>query len=48
MAIQHFVDRLLDGAAFETSGRDYLRTLAVQEALYASAATGQAVRIKEP
>jgi D-apiose dehydrogenase len=47
-AIQHFVDRLHDGAAFETSGRDYLRTLAVQEALYASAATGQAVRIGEP
>ena len=46
-AIQHFADRLLDGAAFETSGRDYLRTLAVQEALYASAATGQAVRIRE-
>ena len=47
-AIRHFVDRLCDGAAFETSGRDYLRTLAVQEALYASAATGQAVRIGEP
>lgn len=47
-AIQHFVDRLHDGAAFETSGRDYLRTLAVQEALYASAATGQAVRVEEP
>jgi predicted dehydrogenase len=46
-AIQHFADRLLDGTAFETSGRDYLRTLAVQEALYASAATGQAVRIME-
>jgi predicted dehydrogenase len=46
-AIQHFVDRLHDGAAFETPGRDYLRTLAVQEALYASAATGQAVRIRE-
>ncbi len=47
-AIQHFVDRLHDGAAFETSGRDYLRTLAVQEALYTSASTGQAVRVREP
>jgi predicted dehydrogenase len=47
-AIQHFVDRLRDGAAFETSGRDYLRTLAVQEALYTSASTGQAVRVREP
>ena len=47
-AIQHFADRLHDGADFETSGRDYLRTLAVQEAIYASAAAGQAVRIREP
>jgi predicted dehydrogenase len=47
-AIQYFVDRLHDGAAFETSGRDYLRTLAVQEALYASATTGQVVRVREP
>ena len=47
-AIQHFVDRLHDGAAFETPGRDYLRTLAVQEALYRSAATGQVVRIEYP
>ena len=47
-AIQHFVDRLHDGAAFETPGRDYLRTLAVQEALYQSAATGQTVRIEYP
>lgn len=37
---RHFVDRLLDGAPFETSGEDYLRTLAVQEAVYESAATG--------
>ena len=45
-AIQHFVDRLHDGASFETSGRDYLRTLAVQEALYASSAAGQAVKVR--
>lgn len=34
---RHFVDRLLDGNAFETSGEDYLKTLAVQEAVYRSA-----------
>jgi predicted dehydrogenase len=47
-AIQHFVDRLHDGSNFETSGRDYLRTLAVQEALYESATAGQAVEVREP
>jgi len=47
-AIQHFVDRLHDGMAFETSGHDYLRTLAVQEAVYASYSTGQSVLVKEP
>ena len=38
--IDHFVTRLLDGAPFETGGIDYLRTLAVQEAVYESAARG--------
>jgi predicted dehydrogenase len=47
-AIQHFVDRLHDGAPFETCGRDYLRTLAVQEAVYESAAAGQAVAVRYP
>jgi predicted dehydrogenase len=47
-AIQHFVDCLRDGSAFETPGRDYLRTLAVQEAVYQSAAIGQVVRIEYP
>jgi predicted dehydrogenase len=37
---RHFVDRMLDRSPFETSGEDYLRTLAVQEAVYESAATG--------
>jgi D-apiose dehydrogenase len=36
---RHFVDRILDGLPFETSGVDYLRTLRVQEAVYHSAAT---------
>lgn len=34
---RHFVERLLDGQPFETGGAEYLRTLAVQEACYASA-----------
>ncbi|MEM6779795.1 MAG: Gfo/Idh/MocA family oxidoreductase [Planctomycetota bacterium] len=37
---QHFVDRLRDGGPFETSGDDYLRSIAVQEAMYASAKSG--------
>ena len=44
-AIQHFVSCLRSGAAFETDGREYLRTLAVQEAVYRSAATGQSVDV---
>ena len=47
-AIQHFVDRLHDGMAFETSGHDYLRILAVQEAVYVSSSTGHSVQVKEP
>jgi predicted dehydrogenase len=39
-ALSHFIERLRDGRPFETDGRTYLRTLAVQEAVYASAATG--------
>jgi predicted dehydrogenase len=37
---EHFIARLKDGAPFETSGEQYLRTLAVQDAIYASAASG--------
>jgi len=37
---RHFVDRMLDRKPFETSGEEYLQTLAVQEAVYESAATG--------
>jgi predicted dehydrogenase len=39
--LQHFVDGLRSGMPFETDGRNYLKTLAVQEAVYASAATGE-------
>ncbi len=42
---RHFVDCLLAGSPFETSGEDYLHTLAVQEAVYQSAATHSPVQI---
>jgi D-apiose dehydrogenase len=45
---RHFIDRLLDGARFETSGDDYLRTLAVQEAVYRSAETRTPVEVGRP
>jgi len=42
---RHVVDRMIDGRAFETNGEDYLKTLAVQEAVYESAACGMPVVI---
>jgi D-apiose dehydrogenase len=39
--ISHFVDRLRSGQPFELEGRDYLHTMAVQEAVYRSASTGR-------
>lgn len=43
-AIQrHFVDRILDGAPFENTGEDYLKSTALMEACYRSSASGQAV-----
>jgi predicted dehydrogenase len=43
-AIQrHFVDRMLDGAPFENTGENYLKSTALMEACYRSSATGQAV-----
>jgi predicted dehydrogenase len=41
----HFIARLRDGGGFETDGRDYLRTLLVQEAAYRSAETGRSVSL---
>jgi predicted dehydrogenase len=43
--LQHFVDGLQTCTPFETDGRDYLKTLAVQEAVYASAASGEPVTV---
>lgn len=34
---RHFIDRLIDGKEFETNGIEYLKSLAVQEAIYRSA-----------
>ena len=46
MATQsHFIDCLLESKPFETSGQEYLKTLAVQEAVYESAETDARVRI---
>lgn len=33
---RHFIDAMLSGEAFETSGEEYLKSLAVQEAVYKS------------
>jgi predicted dehydrogenase len=45
-AQRHFVDRMLDGEPFETNGPEYLKTLAVQEAVYASAEKGRRVTVE--
>ncbi|MHC4568249.1 MAG: Gfo/Idh/MocA family protein [Planctomycetota bacterium] len=42
---RHFIDRMLDGKPFETNGDEYLKTLAVQEAVYESASKGAAVKV---
>ena len=42
---RHFVDCMLSGAPFESTGRDYLKTIAVVDAAYESAAREQVVRL---
>jgi predicted dehydrogenase len=42
---RHFVDRMADGAPFENTGEDYLKSTALMEACYRSHATGQAVTL---
>ena len=42
---RHFVDRLRDGAPFESTGEDYLRSTALAEACYESAATGRVAAV---
>jgi D-apiose dehydrogenase len=41
---RHFVDCMLSGREFESNGLDYLKTIEVVEAVYASAGRGQAMR----
>jgi predicted dehydrogenase len=42
---RHFVDCFTTGTEFEANGDDYLRTLAVVEAVYESAHSGEVVRL---
>ena len=42
---RHFTDCLLSGEPFESTGEDYLQTLAVVEAVYESAGKGEVVRL---
>jgi D-apiose dehydrogenase len=42
---RHFVDCLLSGEVFETNGTDYLKSLAVQEAVYKSAKIGMPEKV---
>ena len=44
---RHLIDCLLDGRPAEIEGREYLKTLAVQEAIYRSASQRQPVRVAE-
>lgn len=43
---RHFTDCMLNDSPFESSGEDYLRTVALVEACYESDAAGQAVKMK--
>jgi predicted dehydrogenase len=43
---RHFTERMLDGEPFESTGEDYLRTVALVEACYRSAAEGEVARPK--
>ncbi len=43
---RHFIDCLLENREFETNGTDYLKSLAVQEAVYKSAKTGMPERVE--
>ncbi|HBY62074.1 MAG TPA: gfo/Idh/MocA family oxidoreductase [Solibacterales bacterium] len=42
---RHFVDSMLSGESFESNGEDYLKSIAVVEAVYESARTGQPIRV---
>ncbi len=42
---RHFVERFLSGDPFESSGEDYLKTIKVVEACYASAAADEVIHL---
>ena len=42
---RHFVDSMLSGEEFESSGRDYLKNVRIVDAAYESARTGNSVRV---
>jgi D-apiose dehydrogenase len=42
---RHFMDCLISGDPFEPNGEDYLKSLAVQEAVYTSSKTGKPVQL---
>jgi D-apiose dehydrogenase len=44
---RHFVDCMLSGREFESNGLDYLKTIEVVEAVYASAERGQVMRLNQ-
>jgi predicted dehydrogenase len=43
---RHFTDCMLNDTPFESTGEDYLKTIALVEACYESNATGQSVKIR--
>lgn len=43
---RHFVDRMSDGRPFESTGEDYLKTIALVEACYRSATSGKVESIE--
>jgi D-apiose dehydrogenase len=43
---RHFTDCMLNDLPFESTGKDYLKTVALVEACYESNATGQAVKLQ--
>ena len=47
-ALRHFIEQLHSDREFETSGTDYLKTLAAVEACYESAHSGLPVSLKNP
>lgn len=42
---KHFIDCMNSGEEFEPNGNDYLKSLAVQEAVYSSGQSGMPVKV---